>query len=205
MKRLDHFFNAGYYLAGNEPSFQTPIGYHYANQPTKSVDRVRDVVFTNFDISKHPLPPPAPSIANLPVAAAGLPGNDDQAAMATLLVFHILGLYPVPSTSQFLILSPMTPQFTIHNSYLNVSTTVTARGFDAKSVQQTIPKGAAAYVANVTVNGVVQPNRCHFDFYDVFRVGGEVVLDLTADKDAANSCGAGLPESVSTGGFASAR
>ena len=22
MKRLDHFFNAGYYLAGNEPSFQ---------------------------------------------------------------------------------------------------------------------------------------------------------------------------------------
>jgi putative alpha-1,2-mannosidase len=24
----------------------------------------------------------------------GLPGNDDQAAMATLLGFHILGLYP---------------------------------------------------------------------------------------------------------------
>ena len=42
----------GYYNAGNEPSFQTPIGYHYANQPTKSVDRVRDVVFSNFDISK---------------------------------------------------------------------------------------------------------------------------------------------------------
>ena len=86
-----------------------------------------------------------------------------------------------------------------------MSTTVTARGFDARSVQKTIPKGAVAYVANVTVNGVLQPNRCHFDFYDVFRVGGEVVLDLTADKDAANSCGAGLPESVSTGGFAVAR
>ncbi len=51
VKRLDHFFDAGYYLAGNEPSFQTPIGYHYANRPTKSVDRVREVVFTNFDIS----------------------------------------------------------------------------------------------------------------------------------------------------------
>lgn len=51
MKRLDHFFNEGYYLAGNEPSFQTPIGYHYANQPTLSVDRVREVVFENFDIS----------------------------------------------------------------------------------------------------------------------------------------------------------
>ena len=56
VKRLDHFFDAGYYLAGNEPSFQTPIGYHYANHPTKSVDRVREVVFTNFDISTYLLP-----------------------------------------------------------------------------------------------------------------------------------------------------
>ena len=138
-------------------------------------------------------------------AAAGLPGNDDQAAMATLLVFHILGLYPVPSTSQFLILSPMTPQFTIHNSYLNVSTTVTARGFDAKSVQQAIPKGAAAYVANVTVNGVVQPNRCHFDFYDIFKTGGDIVIEVTSDKSAVDNCGASLPMSLSTGGFAVAR
>ncbi|KAI0630406.1 glycoside hydrolase family 92 protein [Trametes polyzona] len=188
VKRLDHFFNAGYYLAGNEPSFQTPIGYHYANQPTKSVDRVRDVVFTNFDITP-----------------AGLPGNDDQAAMASLLAFHILGLYPVPSTSQFLILSPMTPQYTIHNSYLNVSTTVTTKNFDRRSVQKTVPRGAAAYVRRVSVNGVVQPNRCHFDFYDVFRVGGEVVIELTADKASVDSCGASLPESVSTGGFAQVR
>ncbi|KAH9858665.1 glycoside hydrolase family 92 protein [Lenzites betulinus] len=188
VKRLDHFFDAGYYLAGNEPSFQTPIGYHYANQPTKSVDRVRDVVFTNFDITP-----------------AGLPGNDDQAAMATLLAFHILGLYPVPSTSQFLILSPFTPTFTIHNSFLNTSTTVTTKGFDARSVQKTIPRGAAAYVKSVSINGVAQANRCHFDFNDVFRVGGEVVIEVTSDKASANSCGAGLPESVSTGGFAQVR
>ncbi|KAJ8472735.1 hypothetical protein ONZ51_g8332 [Trametes cubensis] len=188
VKRLDHFFDAGYYLAGNEPSFQTPIGYHYANQPAKSVDRVREVVFTNFDITP-----------------AGLPGNDDQAAMATLLVFHLLGLYPVPSTSQFLVLSPMVPQYTIHNSYLGVSTTITTKGFDKRSVQKTIPKGVAAYVKSVTVNGVVQPTRCHFDFNDVFRVGGEVVIEVTADMDSVNSCGASVPESVSTGGFTTIR
>ena len=28
------------------------------------------------------------------VAPAGIPGNDDQAAMATLLTWHLLGLYP---------------------------------------------------------------------------------------------------------------
>ena len=48
-------------------------------------------------------------------------------------------------------------------------------------------------------------SRCHFDFYDVFRVGGEVVIEVTADKNAVDNCGAGLPESVSTGGFTIAR
>ncbi|KAH0589526.1 hypothetical protein H2248_005263 [Termitomyces sp. 'cryptogamus'] len=85
-----------------------PIRYHYANHPALSVDRVREIVFKNFDITP-----------------AGLPGNDDQAAMASLLAFHLLGLYPVPSTTEFIVLSPFIPKYTIHNSFLNVSTTVT--------------------------------------------------------------------------------
>ncbi|KAF7297899.1 Glycoside hydrolase family 92 protein [Mycena chlorophos] len=188
VKRLNHFFSAGYFNVGNEPSFQTPIGYHYANEPASSVARVRQVVFENFDITP-----------------AGLPGNDDQAAMASLLTFHLLGLYPVPSTTQYLILSPFTPKYTIHNSYLNVSTTVNVVGFDPKSVQKTIPANTKAFVANVTVNGVPTASRCHFDFYDVFRVGGNVTIELTADKNAANSCLGALPESLSTGGFATVR
>lgn len=82
---------------------------------------------------------------------------------------------------------------------------MTTKGFDPKSVQKTIPTGAAAYVKSVTINGVESPNRCHFDFYDVFRVGGEVVIEVTADKDSVDNCGAGLPESISTGGFATTR
>ncbi|KAI0916410.1 hypothetical protein AcW1_008859 [Taiwanofungus camphoratus] len=186
--RLDHFFNASYYNPGNEPSFNTPVLYHYANHPTGSVDRVHDIVFANFDITP-----------------AGLPGNDDQAAMATVLTFHLLGLYPVPSTSQLLVVSPFLPKYTIHNSYLNVSTTVAVQNFDPLSVQQTIPPGVAAYVKSVTINGQVSPSRCHFDFYDVFRVGGEVVIEVTADKELVDNCGASIPESLSTGGFAEAR
>ncbi|EJD03194.1 glycoside hydrolase family 92 protein [Fomitiporia mediterranea MF3/22] len=188
VKRLDHFFSAGYFAAGNEPSFQTPIGYHYANQPAKSVDQVRNVVFSNFDITP-----------------AGLPGNDDQAAMATLLIFHLLGLYPVPSTSQLLILSPFTPKYTIHNTYLNTSTTVTVHNFSPHSIQHTIPKGVPAYVSNVTVNGKPTESRCHFDFYDTFRLGGEIEIMLSADRDGVDSCAGRLPESISTGGFASVR
>jgi putative alpha-1,2-mannosidase len=145
------------------------------------------------------------TLTEIVIAPGGLPGNDDQAAMASLLSFHLLGLYPVPSSTQLLILSPFTPKYTIHNSFLNVSTTVTVKNFDSKSVQRVIPAGVPAYVESVTVNGNTTVSRCHFDFYDVFRLGGEVVISLTADKAAADDCAGSVPESISTGGFAMAR
>ncbi|MBW0562385.1 hypothetical protein O181_102100, partial [Austropuccinia psidii MF-1] len=49
IKRLDYFFKAGYYLAGNEPSFQTPVAYHYAGKPARSVERVRQIIRSNFN------------------------------------------------------------------------------------------------------------------------------------------------------------
>ena len=36
---------------GPDIFLKTPIGYHYADHPAKSVDRIREVVFDNFDIS----------------------------------------------------------------------------------------------------------------------------------------------------------
>ena len=143
--------------------------------------------------------------------------------MATLLSFHLLGLYPgelgrfsevvlsitvistVPSTTELLVLSPFTPRYTIHNDYLNVSTTVIAKNFDPKSVNGTIPKGAAAYVKSVTINNQTSASHCHFDIYDTFRVGGEIIIELTADKNSVNNCGVSVPQSLSTGGFAQAR
>ena len=111
----------------------------------------------------------------------------------------------VPSTTQLLILSPFIPEYTIHNSFLNTSTTVTTVNFDPQSVQKTIPAGTAAYVKNVTINGAPSVSRCHLDFYDAFRLGGEVVITLTANKTEADNCLGGLPESISTGGFSKAR
>ena len=119
----------------------------------------------------------------------------------------------------------MIPKYTVHNRYLNTSTTVTVEGFDARSLQATIPRGAAAYVQSVRVNAPNNNNnnsssnggnvttvqdsasRCHFDFYDTFRVGADIVITVTADRDAANNCGAGasIPQSISTGGFAMVR
>ncbi|KAH7108373.1 glycosyl hydrolase [Auriculariales sp. MPI-PUGE-AT-0066] len=184
--RLDHFFDEGYYLAGNEPSFGTPSAYHYADSPVNSVQRVRRAFFENYGIG-----------------ADGLPGNDDQAAMATLAAFWILGLFPVPSTTQMLVISPLVPSYTVHNPYLNISTTVKVENFDPNSVKHTIPDGAAAYVVKITVNGVPSTTgRCYIDFFDTFHAGGEIIITVTANATEANNCESKLPDSLSTGGWA---
>jgi len=109
----------------------------------------------------------------------------------------------VPSTTHYLIVSPFTPKYTIHNTYLNTSTTVTVTNYSAASVAYPIPEGVPAYVKNVTINGVPAKSRCYIDFYDTFRVGGEIEIVVTEDK--TYDCGGPVPESMSTGGFAGAR
>jgi hypothetical protein len=88
---------------------------------------------------------------------------------------------------------------------MNASTTVTVKNYDVKSVQKNIPVGASGYVKNVTINGKPAASRCHFDFYDTFRLGGEVVIELTADKASADDCAGSVPESISNGGFSTVR
>lgn len=48
INRTTHYFNKGYFLSGNEPSFSMPLAFHYANRPDLSALRVRNVVFSNF-------------------------------------------------------------------------------------------------------------------------------------------------------------
>ena len=115
-----------------------------------------------------------------------------------------LTYFQVLSTTQLLILSPFTPQYTIHNSFLNISTTVTTINYNSKSLQRNIPAGTPAYVQSVTINGKPVSSRCHVNFYDAFRLGGDVVITLTANKMEVDSCLGALPDSLSTGGFAKA-
>jgi hypothetical protein len=122
----------------------------------------------------------------------------------------------------------MVPKYTIHNDFLGVNTTVRVVNYDPKSVAEKIPDGASAYVKDVTVldhdgsvrwstnNGTLDASpvgnatqgggsRCHFDFYDTFRLGGEIVITLTDDASAVDSCAGSLPDSLSTGGWKDAR
>jgi len=70
---------------------------------------------------------------------------------------------------------------------------------------QSVRVNAAPNNSNVTVMTQQNASRCHFDFYDTFRVGADIVITVTADRKAANNCGASIPQSISTGGFAMVR
>ncbi|KAJ6551370.1 glycosyl hydrolase family 92-domain-containing protein [Mycena capillaripes] len=187
--RVDHYFSAGYFLAGNEPGFLMPWAYHYANRPDQSALRVRNVVYKNFG-----------------TGIAGIPGNDDSGAMASLLTFHILGLYPVAASKQLLIGSPLLSAYTLRNDLLGTSTSFRVNGFDATGLGATPPAGARVFVKSITINGKPSASLCWIDFDDVVG-GGSVEIEVYGDAAAAAAAGCGdganaLPDSLETGGFA---
>lgn len=187
VQRVDHYFDKGYFTAGNEPSFAIPWAYHYAGRPDLSAARVRQVALEHFN-----------------TGIGGIPGNDDSGAMAALLVFHILGLYPVPSSTQFLVGSPLISHYAIHNNLFGTTTQISVDGFDPSSITASPAVGARYLVQSVSINGKQQNSRCWIDFKDVFAQSTQVVIKVTANATEAGNCGVGdqaIPDSLSTGGF----
>lgn len=92
-KRLDKFFEKGYFNVNNEPSFLSPCLYHWIGRPDKSGDRIRRIIEENY--SDTP---------------AGLPGNDDSGAMSSWLVFNMAGIYPNAGHDYYLIHTPLLRQ-----------------------------------------------------------------------------------------------
>ncbi|GAC73217.1 hypothetical protein PANT_9d00002 [Moesziomyces antarcticus T-34] len=187
-KRLDHFFSKGYFAPGNEPSFDTPTLYHVLGKPYRSVRRVREVVDTYFSLKP-----------------GGIPGNDDNAAMASLLGFYLLGFYPTPGTKELLILSPFMPGYTLHNPVLGKAT-VNVVGYDERSIGKTIPKGVKAFVSEVRIDGKRHTSRCRLSFDDLFpgTPEGERKVEIVLTEQEMEGCGdtdGDWPMSLSTGGF----
>lgn len=98
-KRLDTFFDQGFYNVNNEPSFLTPCLYHWIGRPDRTSDRVKEIIIKNFNDG-----------------VVGLPGNDDSGSMSSWLAFHMMGLYPNAGTSYYLLHTPMLQSATIHLS-----------------------------------------------------------------------------------------
>jgi putative alpha-1,2-mannosidase len=126
--------------------------------------------------------------------------------MAALLTFHILGLYPVPSSRQLLIGSPLVSSFTIKNPFFGKPTTFTVNGFDSSTLNANPVSGSRVFVKSVTINGMQSQSICFIDWTDVVG-GSDILIEVDSDSAAAQArgCGPGgvaaLPDSLETGGF----
>jgi len=149
-KRLDTFFNNGYYNVSNEPSFLTPNLYHWIGRPDLSSERIKQIIQANYNSS-----------------AAGLPGNDDSGAMSSWLAFHMLGLFPNAGQSYYLINSPLVKQSVLHQTN-GKDFKITARNFSDKN----------GYIQAAWLNG--KPfNQAWIEHEDITK-GGELVLEMGA-------------------------
>jgi len=181
ISRLDFIFDQDYFDSTDEPSQQIPFMYHYANRPGLSTQRSRQIIAQYFNTS-----------------VSGLPGNDDSGAMGSYVVFYLAGMYPVPSTRQFLLSSPYFPEISFYNPVFDKTTTIKANGFQGNPING---MGGNVFVKGVTVNGQPWKSNCYLD-WDVFEQGSVVELELT--DDITMPCGEtadDLPPSLSTGGF----
>lgn len=110
--------------------------YHYANRPGLSTERSRQTIRESYNTSvnglpgndgqwaKRPFPTPHSGVLSDPSSWP------DSGAMGSYVAFHLLGLYPLPATRQFLISSPFFPKYSIRNSFFGTTTTVIAHGFE---------------------------------------------------------------------------
>lgn len=87
---LDNIFDKGYYTHANEPDLLTPFLYNYCGVPYKTTEKVRDILNSEYKVSRD-----------------GLPGNDDSGCMSSWYVFAALGFYPVAGQDVYLITSPV--------------------------------------------------------------------------------------------------
>jgi predicted alpha-1,2-mannosidase len=124
-RRLDRFFDGGYYNVNNEPSFLTPCLYHWIGRPDRSSDRVRQIIARHYSD-----------------APAGLPGNDDSGAMSSWLVFHMMGLYPNAGTDYYLIHTPLLASTTLTLAH-DRTFTIQADGLSERN----------RYIQSATLNG----------------------------------------------------
>ena len=93
-RRLDLFFEKGYYNVQNEPSFLSPCLYHWIGRPDLSTQRIHQIIRDNYTDQPD-----------------GLPGNDDSGAMSSWLAFHMMGLYPNAGHDYYLLNLPVVPEY----------------------------------------------------------------------------------------------
>ncbi|CAE6447050.1 unnamed protein product [Rhizoctonia solani] len=163
---------------GNEPSFQTPFLYNYINgKQYKTVEKTRYVVNKYYSLAR-----------------SGIPGNQDAGAMATWLLWNLLGLYPVTSQPVYLLSAPFFKAIDVRIG----TTDPTSASYKSKTYLKIRAPGLDtknSYVQGVKINGK-SINRS-FIWHNEIINGG--LLEFTMGSKVVAWDSGELPPSLSTG------
>ncbi|KAJ5568752.1 Alpha-1-2-mannosidase [Penicillium hetheringtonii] len=175
VKRLDYLHDTNITYIGNEPAFLTVFQYHYAGRPAKSTARVRTYIPDYFS--------PTP---------AGLPGNDDSGAMGSFVAMSMMGLFPNPGQSVYLITVPFFKSVNIKSPLTGKTATVHVTNWDQfNSLNNT---GGTGFIKSATLNG--KPYTRNWLNHDFFTEGQELVLTLSGKETSWGTAPEDLPPSL---------
>lgn len=177
VSRLDYLHDTNITYIGNEPAFLTVFQYHYAGRPAKSNARVRTYIPDFFS--------PTPT---------GLPGNDDSGAMGSFVAMSMMGLFPNPGQSVYLITVPFFEAVNITSPLTGKTATVRVLNFDKfNSVNNT---GGSGFIQSATLDG--KPYTKNWVNHDFFTEGQDLVLVLGKNETSWGTKAEDLPPSLST-------
>ncbi|OQD89476.1 hypothetical protein PENANT_c002G04053 [Penicillium antarcticum] len=180
-KRLDHLHDQNITYIGNEPAFLTVFQYHYAGRPAKSTARVRTYIPGYFS--------PAP---------AGLPGNDDSGAMGSFVAMAMMGLFPNPGQSVYLLTVPFFEAVSIVSPITGKTATLKVVNWaQFNTVNGTLVSGGlggSGFIQSATLDGEVYTKN--WVGHDFFTEGRDLVLVLGAEEGVWGTMEADLPPSL---------
>jgi predicted alpha-1,2-mannosidase len=97
LKRLNKFFDSGYYWHGNETDQQAPFMFAMVGNPSKTQEWTHKIIKEEYGIGP-----------------GGLSGNEDAGQMSAWLVCAMMGFYPVcPGSGQYVITTPSFDQIKV--------------------------------------------------------------------------------------------
>ncbi|KAJ5767132.1 Alpha-1-2-mannosidase [Penicillium nucicola] len=179
--RLDYLHDKNITYIGNEPAFLTVFQYHYAGRPAKSTSRVRTYIPDYFS----PIP-------------AGLPGNDDSGAMGSFVAMAMMGLFPNPGQSVYLLTVPFFEAVSIVSPVSGKTATVKVVNWAAfNTVNGTSGSGGmggSGFIQSATLDGVDYTRN--WVGHDFFTEGRELVLVLGAEEGGWGTKVGDLPPSL---------
>lgn len=156
VSRLDYFHESGLADISNEPVFLTVYDYHYAGRPALSARRAHTYIPSTFNTTN-----------------SGLPGNDDSGAMGSFLAWSMMGLFPNPGQSVYLISPPFFEALEYTHPETNQTATIRNVNFD--------PSYKNIYIQSAKLDG--KPYSKSWIGHEFFTQG--MTLELTlGDKES---------------------